>query len=103
MCIRDREYFISRAFNSHIPNEINISRNKISFNGFIKILPYLLKVQTANLANTGLGEKCLEHLSKVKGGYRLNEMFLSENGMTQNKNQNKMEGLKKMGLKVVYH
>ena len=48
-------YFLEKAFKSHIPQEINLSKNKISISGFVKLLPYFLKVRTVNLASTGLG------------------------------------------------
>ena len=50
---------MEKAFKIKVPQEINVSKNKLSLSGFVKLIPYLLKVRTANLAGTGLGDGCL--------------------------------------------
>ena len=64
-------YFIQKAFASHVPFEINLYKNSLSQAGLVKLLPFLMKVQTVNLAGTGLGEGCLEVFSRLKGNHRL--------------------------------
>lgn len=56
---------------SHVPYEINLYRNTLTHNGLMKLLPLFLKVQTLNLAHTGLNDNCLDVFSKSKGPHRL--------------------------------
>jgi hypothetical protein len=65
------QYFIQKALGNHVPFEINISKNRLSLSGFVKLLPHFLKVSTVNVAYTGLSDGCLDHLLKIKGNRRL--------------------------------
>lgn len=56
---------------SHVPYEINLYRNTLTHNGLMKLLPLFLKVQTLNLAHTGLNDNCLDVFSKSRGPHRL--------------------------------
>lgn len=83
-------YFIQKAFASHIPFEINLHKNSLSQAGLVKLLPYLMKVQTVNLACTGLGEGSLDVFSRLKDNHRLEEVNLLENGISLHKNKVKI-------------
>ena len=87
--------------NSHIPFEINISKNRLSLATFSKLLPYFVKAETINLAGTGLNDGCLEHLLKIKGSRRLEEINLLDNNISLHKNRQKIEQLKQIGLKII--
>ena len=64
-------------------------------------MPFFLKVQTVNLASTGLNESCLDQLLKVKGNRRLEEVNLLDNNISLHRNRQKVEMLKQVGIKVI--
>lgn len=96
-------YLIQKAFLSHTPFEINLSKNRLSQSCLVKLLPFMVKVQTVNLASTGLNEGCLDHLVKIKGARRLEEINLLDNNISLHKNRQKIELLKQIGIKIICH
>ena len=92
---------MEKAFKNHIPAEINLSKNKISLSGFMKLIPYITKAKTVNLASTRLNDVCLDQLLKIKSNRGLEEINLMDNYISFHKNKPKIQALKQMGLTII--